>query len=90
MTQAIIDPSEVKKFASDLKNFVNKLEQSLKRTESKLSNLGQTWRDVEHKKFEQQFRQSVRTLKPLMGDINEYIGFLGRKASAAEEYLTRR
>ena len=90
MAQAIVDPQEVRVFATELRKFANEIEQNMKRTEARLSRLGLTWKDQEHRKFEENFKQSVIVLKPLINDINKYIGFLGRKAQAAEEYLNRR
>jgi len=90
MAKAIVNPQEVRKFASELKRFSAELDQNIARTQGKLNQLGSSWQDIEHKKFEQQFQQSIKTLKPLIQDIQQYIGFLGRKATAAEKYLSQR
>lgn len=90
MAQAIVDPSEVRKFSSELRRFNEELEKNLSQINAKLGFLGQTWRDQEHKKFQDEFNQTINILRPLMNKINQYNQFLGRKAGAAEKYLQQR
>ncbi|MBF0232902.1 MAG: WXG100 family type VII secretion target [Desulfamplus sp.] len=90
MPQAIVSPEELKKFASDLKRFNETLKSNSKIIETKLQQLGETWRDQEHKKFEHEFGQTIRVIKQFLDTSEQYIPFLNRKAQAAENYLKSR
>ena len=51
MSQAIVDPNELRRFAQNLKKFNQELEERLTSLRAQLHSLGATWRDQEHKKF---------------------------------------
>jgi len=90
MPQAIVSPEEVRRFAAELKNFNSSLDSDCKKINSRLKALGNTWRDQEHKKFEQEFTQTERIIKQFLQKSQEYVPFLIRKATKAEEYLRQR
>lgn len=88
--QAIVNPSELRQFASSLKQFNTELSSSTARLEAQFRRLGDTWRDQEHARFAQEFEQTVRVIRRFMQISDDQIPFLLRKAQAAEEYLSRR
>jgi len=90
MSQAIVDPQELRRFASDLKAFNSGLRDNMTRMHAQLRRLGESWRDQEHKRFAQEFEQAVKLLNHFMGESDKYIQFLQRKAEPIEEYLKRR
>jgi len=90
MRQAIVSPEELRKFASDLKHFSDELKQNLGQLHARFKQLGETWRDQEHKKFEKEFDQASRTIKQFLTASDDYVPFLVRKAMAAEGYLDLR
>ena len=51
MAKAVVDPAEVRRFASDLKRFNTDLHSQLGQLNARFRQLGQTWRDQEHRKF---------------------------------------
>lgn len=55
MVQAIVSPEELRKFAAELKRFNSGLKNDYSRLHGRLRQLGETWRDQEHKKFEREF-----------------------------------
>ena len=87
MRQAIVSPEELRKFASDLKRFNDALKENFGQLHGRFKQLGETWRDQEHKKFEKDFDQTGRAIKLFLAASDEYVPFLIRKALAAEEYL---
>jgi len=90
MAQAIVDPAELRRFASTLKRFNAELQASLAAVHGQLVALGDTWRDQEHEKFSSEFELNLANHERFLEISNEYILFLMRKAERIEEYLNQR
>jgi WXG100 family type VII secretion target len=90
MSQAIVDPGELKRFAQNLRKFNTELQNQLSVLHGQLLNLGNTWRDQEHQKFSEEFQHTMQVLSRFMETAEEHIPFLLRKAERAEEYLSQR
>ena len=90
MSQAIVDPAELRRFAQNLKKFNLELEDRLTSLRAQLHSLGATWRDQEHKKFMDDFEQHMKVIAKYMEATNEHAPFLMRKADRIEEYLQQR
>lgn len=90
MSQAIVDPVELRRFASNLKKFNQELEERMASLRGQLQALGATWRDQEHKKFTDDFEQHTKIIGKYIETTNEHVPFLMRKAERIEEYLQQR
>ena len=90
MSQAIVDPNELRRFAATLKRFKADLQSDLAALHGSLTSLGDSWRDQEHEKFAQEFTQTVQVLSHFLGTAEQHIPFLLRKAERIEEYLSQR
>ena len=90
MSQAIVNPEEIRRFAARLKQFNNDLMNQLTVLRGQLSGLGQSWRDREHDKFVEEFDQTMQVMKRFVESTNQHIPFLLRKADRADEYLQQR
>ena len=90
MAKAIIDPGEVRKFASDLQRFTNAMEEQMNALMARHRVLGQTWKDQEHRKFSEEFEHSMRSLARFRTTVHEHVPFLKKKAQRAEDYLNQR
>jgi uncharacterized protein YukE len=90
MARAFVDPAELRRFAGGLKNFTGDLRQQLAVLQAQFNNLGDTWRDQEHKKFAEEFEQTVRVLTHFAAAAADHVPFLLRKAERIEEYLQQR
>lgn len=90
MSQAIVDPSELRRFAHNLKRFREDLHGSMATLHGQLLNLGDTWRDQEHARFIQEFEQTVALLERFMATSDQHVQFLSMKAERIEEYLQQR
>lgn len=90
MSKAIVDPDELRRFAQELKRFNSELGSRLSVLSARMAELGQTWRDQEHRKFSEEFEQTMRTLARFVDSSNRHIPFLMRKAERIEEYLRQR
>jgi uncharacterized protein YukE len=88
--QAIVKPEDIRKFASQLAQFTNRIDSDSKRLQAQFKQLGQSWRDQEHLRFAQEFEQATKVFKKFVEESNQYTAYLIRKSEAAEEYLRRR
>src|SRR5262249_57317791 len=66
MPQAIVDPAELRRFAHNLKQFTNELQNQLLVLHGQLVGLGDTWRDQEHDKFAEEFEDTMRVVRHFM------------------------
>ena len=90
MNQIFVNPTEIRIFISELKKLKGDLENNQKQTSGKLRKLGESWKDAEHKKFEEKFTEYLNNMRPIISNIDEYCTFLERKANAADNYLNQR
>lgn len=90
MSQAIVDPNELRRFAANLKKFNAELEAGLTALSGQLHSLSASWRDQEHKKFVEDFEQHIKAIARTMEATNEHAPFLIRKAQRIEDYLSQR
>ncbi|MCA9291345.1 MAG: hypothetical protein KDA25_09455 [Phycisphaerales bacterium] len=90
MSKAIVDAAELRRFAQDLKRFNNDLQHQMSVMHTRMINLGQTWRDQEHRKFSEEFEATMKVLKRFTESSNQHIPFLLRKADRIDEYLQQR
>ena len=87
MTQAIVDPAELRRFAQMLKKFNSELMENATVLSNQLSALSQSWRDQENKKFSEEFEQNMKVISRFIDSNTQHIPYLLRKAQLIEEYL---
>jgi uncharacterized protein YukE len=90
MAQAIVDPADLRRFATSLKRFNSELMNQMAALHGQLVALGNTWRDQEHQKFVEEFEQTMKVLGRFVEASNQHIPFLLRKAERVEEYLQQK
>jgi uncharacterized protein YukE len=90
MSQANVDPTELRRFAQNLRQFNNDLQNRMTVLNGQLQNLGSSWRDREHDKFVEEFEQTVQVVGRFLEATEQHIPFLMRKAQKIEEYLQQR
>ena len=90
MSQAIVDPNELRPFALMLRKFNGELHSNLGSIRAQLLALGDTWRDQEHEKFVQEFEETAMVVERFLESAGEHVPFLLRKAERIEEYLQQR
>ena len=90
MTQAIVNPGDLRLFAQMLKQFNQDLSDRTTALAAQLHALGSTWRDQENLKFTEQFEQHLRYLQRFVDANNQHIPYLNRKAERIEEYLQQK
>lgn len=90
MSQAIVDPNDLRRFAANLRKFNGELEERMTALAAQLHALSASWRDQEHKKFVEDFEQQMKAIARCIEATNEHAPFLVRKAERIEEYLQQR
>jgi len=90
MSQAIMDPEKVRRFAEELQRFNADIENRMIMLHARFAALGDTWSDQEHEKFSEEFKQAMKALKKFTELSKEHTPFLLRKAQRIEEYLNQR
>jgi WXG100 family type VII secretion target len=87
MSQANVDPAELRRFALDLKRFTDEIESLMGQLRSRMAGLEGTWRDQEQKKFADAFAQTTKALAVFIQTAGDHSVFLNKKAAAIEQYL---
>jgi uncharacterized protein YukE len=90
MSQAIVDPAELRRFAHQLKQFREELSDRMTVLHGQLVGLGDTWRDQEHERFVQEFEQTLHVVETFVAAADQHIPFLLRKAEKVEQYLQQK
>ena len=90
MSQAIVDPGELRRFAGLLREFNNDLQTRLGSVAGQLNLLNQTWRDQEHLKFAEEFSEHLKLLSRFVEANERHVPYLVRKADRIEEYMQQR
>ena len=85
-----MDPEEVRRFAEELKKFNGDLQTNMSSLQARFAALGDTWKDREHDKFGEEFRDSMKAMKKFIEASSAHGPFLLRKAKRIEEYLGQR
>lgn len=90
MSQAIVNPEELRRFAQQLKQFNSGLQEQMTALAGKMQSLSTSWRDQENKRFVEEFEQNMKSMSRIVEVNDEYIPFLMRKADRIDEYLQQR
>ncbi|MHC1764089.1 MAG: WXG100 family type VII secretion target [Verrucomicrobiia bacterium] len=90
MSQAIMDPESVRRFAEELQRFNRDVEARMASLQARFAALGDTWQDQEHIKFSDEFKQTMKALRKFVEISGQQTPFLLRKAQRIEEYLNQR
>ena len=87
MAQAMMDPAEVRQFASELKRFNDDIQNRMTALQARFAALGETWQDQEHGKFAEEFKETMKVLRRFVDVSNKHAPYLMRKARRIDEYL---
>ncbi|WP_422930531.1 WXG100 family type VII secretion target [Singulisphaera sp. PoT] len=90
MGQAIVNPDDLRRFATQLRQFNNDLMAQMTALHGQLAGLSSSWRDREHDKFVEEFETTLKVVARFVDATNQHVPFLLRKAERVEEYLNQR
>lgn len=88
--QAIVNPEELRKFSTQVKNFSGEMQKNLTAIKGRMNELNGSWKDQENGKFTEKFNQSLAPIMKVMQEMETYSQFLVKKAEPIEEYLNRK
>lgn len=82
------DPEKLKQLAKTLTSSADQLQQVARALSRALDSSG--WQDAERQKFEQDFKQAIKTLSQFAEKLKgQYAPVLQKKAAALEQYSGR-
>ena len=88
MPEVHADPEKLRQLAKSLTNSADQLQQVARSLSRALESSG--WQDSERQKFEQDFRQTVKSLSQFTEKLkSQYAPVLQKKAAALEQYRGR-
>lgn len=90
MSQAVVDPEELRRFAAELKRFNEDLRERTTSLMSRYAALGDSWQDQEQEKFATEFMQTMKGLKRFNEVAERHAPYLMRKAEKIQQYLDQR
>jgi uncharacterized protein YukE len=90
MAQAIMDPEEVRRFATELKRFNENVQNKAGSLQARFAALSGSWQDQEADKFAEEFLTTMKVLKKFVEVAEKHTPYLLRKAARIEEYLNQR
>jgi uncharacterized protein YukE len=89
MGQVRGDPDEIERFARQLKQANQALQEITSKLQGQFNRLSETWRDPQHEKYAQEFEQTMRMLKQFQKASEGQIPLLRKRARHLREYLER-
>lgn len=89
MTQAIVDPEQLRQFAAMLKRYNQQIRESTATLQQAQNQLAASWRDQEHRKFSEEFEDQVKLVNKLLENTEKHIPYLLKKAEIIDQYLQR-
>jgi uncharacterized protein YukE len=89
MSQAVVDPEQLRQFATHLKLFADELRSRSTSLATQMNRLEQSWRDEQQRKFSEDFVVQLRGLSRVIQSTEQHIPYLLRKADQIDAYLGR-
>jgi uncharacterized protein YukE len=89
MSQAVVDPEQLRQFAGHLKQFAEELRTRGSVLAAQMNQLEQTWRDEQQRKFNAEFVTQLRGLSRIIQTTEQHVPYLLQKADQIDAYLGR-
>lgn len=81
------DPAAIRSYQRRVKSFQGEIGQLTSRLQSQLITLESSWPDGEGRKFCEEMRHQINSLRGFQDSMGELIKFLDKKAVPLENYL---
>ena len=85
--QVVVDPEEIDKFISEIRNFLENLSDSSNRLNHSFGTLANSWQDIKKNEFEEQFHELLQVLNRFENSSEEKIQHLNVLSQRAKDYL---
>lgn len=89
MSQAVVDPEQLRQFAAHLHRFSEELKERTSGLAAQMNQLEQTWRDEQQRKFAEELTTQILQMKRLIQTTEQHVPYLLRKADQIDAYLGR-
>ena len=90
MAKVEADPEELRRFAARLRSFAGDLREKERALKADLHRLGESWRDEQFQRFDQEFRGFSQPLGRFLDGTDRFIEYLVRdKATPLEDFQRR-
>ncbi len=89
MSQAVVDPEQLRQFAAHLHRFSEEMKQRSTALAAQMNQLEQSWRDEQQHKFAEEFTTQMMQMKRLIQATEKHVPYLLRKAEQIDAYLGR-
>ena len=90
MSKAIVDPEEVRVFASSLLEMAARLQDSKAHVRSRFGALRGVWRDTKYGQFDQVFSETITRMEQFLRYAELYAQYLRKKSEKADVYRRAR
>jgi hypothetical protein len=90
MSKAIVDPEDVRVFASSLLEMASRLQDGKAHVRSRFGALKGVWRDRKYGQFDQVFSETMTRMEQFLRYSELYAQYLKKKAEKAEVYQRAR
>jgi uncharacterized protein YukE len=87
MDSVIVDPEEMRHFASALARNIEALEAGMSSLSIRHAALGETWRDQKYQQFDKVWLDTKSRLRAFLKQAGDYASYLRQKAALADRYL---
>lgn len=89
MPQTIVNPTELRRFASFLVEIANEIHGKKSSTTQKLDDLKKVWRDARFHEFEPVYANATQEIDRFVKSALAYAQYLEEKARRVDRYLSR-
>lgn len=89
MSQVIVDPSELRKFETALRELSGEIEARRRQLEQRVSQTASFWKGEKHTEFVRRQEELSLEIQVFYKLCDRYCTFLQKKAAAADAYLGR-
>jgi uncharacterized protein YukE len=90
MTQVIVNPEEMRRFARNLNEIADAMQSRKVTTNSQFERLKESWKDPKYAQFEETYLRTLVQIDRFTRAAKIYASFLHRKAAKADVYLKGR
>ncbi|MCL0040896.1 WXG100 family type VII secretion target [Thermodesulfovibrionales bacterium] len=89
MAQVHVDPEKLRRFAGELRQFTEVINNYFNLLSNEMNRLGSSWQDQEYEKFKRGFAPSRQMLQKFADESKKIVPLLEKDATDIEEYLKR-
>ncbi|MGI8483748.1 MAG: hypothetical protein ACR2OU_05755 [Thermomicrobiales bacterium] len=90
MADVKVNLEDLERFTKELDQFNVRAEAMLKELNFRFNRVGETWKDAEHQRFAQEFKDSSKNLERFIVSSQKHIPVLRKRVESLRAYLNSR